>query len=84
MAVGDNFSVGVSGGGQENFEFTNVSLVVPGPALSGASVFQNGDQKTAILPFSFGVWTQQVHGKKKAILGAIGRASCRERVSSVV
>jgi ABC-type phosphate transport system substrate-binding protein len=41
------------------------------PENDNTAIFNNGDQKKAIFPFSFGVWTQRVHGQHKAILGAI-------------
>jgi hypothetical protein len=33
------------------------------------------DRKKAIFPFSFGIWTIQVHGKGQAILGAVDNVS---------
>jgi hypothetical protein len=41
------------------------------PENDNTALFNNGDYKRAIFPFSFGVWTLRVHGQKKAILGAI-------------
>jgi hypothetical protein len=41
------------------------------PENENTFIFANGDQKRAIFPFSYGVWITQIHGKKKAILGAV-------------
>jgi hypothetical protein len=41
------------------------------PENRNEPVYANGDYKRALVPFSYGVWTSQVHGKKGTILGAI-------------
>jgi phosphate transport system substrate-binding protein len=41
------------------------------PENENTFIFNNGDQKRAIFPFSYGVWITQIHGSHKAILGAV-------------
>ena len=41
------------------------------PENENAYIKANGNENTAIFPFSYGVWTTQIHGQDKSFLGAV-------------